>query len=320
MGFLPVGLRPRWSGSSFLLYAGAYTVFISLSVLLGTLAEMQGSTALLGWSALFLAILGAVAVAAHRDGRPVVAGLSAFVAVALVGVVAGSLLDAIGLGDDVALFDNDFELAPLLVAAVVLAVALWAARELRFPLLMLAATVAKVVLVLDLVAGVFGTGNWIAWAALLLGFFELGSATSLDGGDRSPWAFWKHAAAAILIGGAVVWLLDGSDFGWILIGLVALGYVGFARAFKRSVWAVAGALGLLLVLTHFVDESDSLFALVPVPLASDGDGLELWQTALWYLGLGVVYVLLGQWLRQPTCTRATGSGRLTSAFRHPSRG
>ena len=183
---------------------------------------------------------------------------------------------------------------------MVLATALWAARELRFPLLMLAATVAKVVLVLDLVAAVFGTGNWIAWGALLLGFFELGSATSLDGGDRSPWAFWKHAAAAILIGGAVVWLLDGSDFGWILIALVSLGYLGLARAFGRSVWAVVAAVGLLLVTSHFVDESESLFALVPVPLGSDGEGLDLWQTALCYLGLGVVYVLLGQLLRQPT--------------------
>ena len=69
-----------------MLYAGAFMVLSSLSVLLGTLGQMQGSTALFGWSALFLAILGAVSVAAQRDGRPVVAGLSAFVAIALVGI------------------------------------------------------------------------------------------------------------------------------------------------------------------------------------------------------------------------------------------
>lgn len=301
MGVLPPGLRPAWSGSSFLLYAGAFTVLTSLGALLATVGEMHGSPALVGWSALFLAILVALAVAAHRDGRPVVAGLCAFVGVALVGVVAGSLLDAIGLADDVQPFDRDLELAPLLVAAAVLVAALYAARELRFPLLLLAATVAKAVLVLDTVAGVFGTGNWIAWAALLLGFVELMGASSLDAGGRRPWAFWKHAAAAVLIGGAALWLLDGSDVGWILIGLVSLGYLGLARSFERSVWAVVAALGLLFVASHFVDESEALVGIVPLlPIESDGRGFEVWQTALCYIGLGVVYALLGQWLRQPT--------------------
>jgi hypothetical protein len=301
MGFLPHGLRPAWSGSSLLLYAGAFTVLSSLAALLGTLAEMHGSTALVGWSALLLSILGALTVAAHRDGRPVVAGLCAFVAVALVGVVAGSFLNAIGLADDVVPFDRDLELAPLLVAAAVLAAALYAANELRFPLLMLAATVAKAALVLDTVAGVFGTGNWLVWAALLLGLFELRAATSLDGSDRRPWAFWKHAAAALLIGGAALWLLDGSDFGWILIGLASLGYLGLARALDRSVWAGVGALGLLLVTSHFVDESEAVVGFVPlIRFEPDGTSLELWQTALVYTGLGIVYVLLGQLLRQPT--------------------
>lgn len=301
MGFLPAGLRPAWSGSSFLLYVGAFTVLAALATFLGSLGEEQGSWALVGWSALALATLAVVAVAAHRDGRRVVAGLTGFVAIAALGVLAGSFLEAIGLADGVEPFDRELELAPLLVEAVVLGGALYAARELSFPLLLLAAVVAKTALVLDTVAGVFGTGNWIAWAALLLGLAELMVAASLDGGDRRAWAFWKHAAAALLIGGAALWLLDGGDFGWVVIGIVALGFVGLARAFGRSVWAVVGALGLLLVVTHFVDESDALVRLVPfVPLEADGDGLETWQIALVYMGLGVVYALLGQLLRQPT--------------------
>ena len=272
----------------------------SLSVLLGTLGDMHGSTALVGWSALVLAILVALAVAASRNGRPVVAGLCGFVAVAVVAVVAGSLLDAVGLAGDVSLFDQDFELAPLLGEIAVLVAALYAARKLRFPLLLLAATIAKAVLVLDTVAGVFGTGNWLAWAALLLGLAELGTTVTLRG-DRSPWAFWKHAVAAILIGAAVVRLLDGSGVGWVLIGVVSLAYLGVARSTGRSVWAVAGAVGLLLVTSHFVDEGDAIIGLVPVlPFEADDGGLELWQTALVYTGLGVVYVLLGRLLRQPT--------------------
>ena len=251
----------------------------SLGVLLGTLGRMQGSTALVAWSALVLAILVALAVAASRNARPVVAGLCAFVAVAVVAVVAGSLLDAVGLAGDVSLFDQDFELAPLLGEIAVLVAALYAARKFRFPLLLLAATVAKAVLVLDTVAGVFGTGNWLAWAALLLGLGELASTATLRG-DRSPWAFWKHVAAAILIGAAVVRLLDGSGFGWVLIGVVSLAYLGLARSTGRSAWAVVGAVGLLLVTTYFADQGDAVIGLVPaLPIQAEDSGLELWQTA-----------------------------------------
>lgn len=298
MGLLPVGLRPAWSSASFLLYAGAFTVLLALSTLLGDLGDEQGSTALVGWSALFLALLLAAAFAAERRERPVVAGLAAFVAVAVAGVLLGSFLDAIGLADDVEPFDRDLELAPFLVEVAVLAVALVAARRFRFPLLILAATIAKVVLVLDTVAGLFGTGNWIAVAALLLGLAELATALTLDGSDRSPWAFWKHASAALLIGGALIWFLDGGDFGWVVIGLLSLGYVSLARSFARSVWAVVGAFGLFLVTTHFVDENfTGFFPFFPI---GDSDGLELWETALVYTGLGVVYALLGQLLREPT--------------------
>ena len=116
-------------------------------------------------------------------------------------------------------------------------------------------------------------------------------------GDRSPWAFWKHVAAAVLIGAAVVRLLDGSGVGWVLIGVVPLAYLGVARSTGRSVWAVAGAVGLLLVTTYFADEGDAVIGLVPaLPIEAEDSGLELWQTALIYTGLGVVYVLLGRLL------------------------
>jgi hypothetical protein len=302
MSQLPVALRPAWSSSSFLVYAGALTVLVSLVALLGDLADRHGSWALAGWTALVLAVLVALTARFHRDGRPVVAGLTAFVAVAITGVLAGALLDGIGLADGVAPFDDELELAPLVVEAAVLAAALFAARQLRFPLLMLAATVAQVVLVLDLVAGIFGGGNWLQWAALLLGLVELAFARALDGDPgRRPWAFWKHVAAALLIGGASVTLLDSWAVGWVLIGLLALAFLGLARAFERSVWALVGAFGLFLVTTHFVDESDTIVDTIPiVPVQGNGDGLELWQTSLVYVGLGAALVLLGKLLRQPT--------------------
>lgn len=301
MGFLPVGLRPAWSGASFLLYAGAFTVLVSLGILLDELADLHGSWALFGWSALFLALLLVAAVASERAERPVVAGLAAFVALAAFGVFVGSLFDAIGLAGDVEVFDRDLELAPFLLEVVLLVAALAAARRFRFPLLLLAAIVAKTALVLDTTAGLFGTGNWVAVAALLLGLAELTIALSLDGAGRDAWAFWKHAAAALLIGGALLWFFDGGDVGWVVIGLFALLFVALARSLSRSVWAVVGAVGLFFVASHFVDESDPIAGPLLFPFYGiDGDGLEIWQTALVYMGLGLVYVLLGQLLRQPT--------------------
>ena len=298
---LRAGLRPAWSSTSFLLYAGAFTVVAALGTLLAALGEMHGSTALVGWSALFLALLLVSAVAARLRAQHVLAGLCAFVAVGSFGVLLGSLLDAIGLADGVEPFDRDFELAPLLVEAALLVAALVAARAFRLPLLVLVASVAKAVLVLDTTAGIFGLGGWIATAALLLGLVELGIALTLEGGDRKSWAFWKHVSAALLIGGAAIWFLDGGDVGWVLIGLASIAYVALARSFGRSVWAVLGAVGLFLATTHFVDESYAVVSAIPFYFPSDdGGGIELWQTALVYTALGVVYVLLGLSLRQPT--------------------
>lgn len=307
MGFLPAGLRPAWSGSSFLLYAGAFTVLVSLGVLLGALGDLHGSWALVGWCALVFALLAVAADRARRDGREITAGLAAFVAVVVFGVAVGAFLDAVGLADGVSPFDTDLELAPFVVELALLGAALYAAKEFRHPLLLLLAIAAKAVLVLDTVAGLFGGGNWIAWAALLLGLVELALASSLDGDGKREWAMWKHVAAALLIGGAVVSLLDGGDLGWIVIGLVALGFLGVARSSGRAPWAVVAAFLLFLVTTHFVDEADVIFDVVPLPVEGNGDGLELWQTALVYTGLGVVYALLGQWLRQPTVHGAGSS-------------
>ena len=143
-------------------------------------------------------------VAASRIGRPVVAGLCAFVAVAVLAVVAGSLLDAVGLAGDVSLFDQDLELAPLLGEIAVLVAALYAARKLRFPLLLLAATIAKAVLVLDTVAGVVRHGQLARLGGAAARVRRSSAPTVALRGDRSPWAFWKHAVAALLIGAAVV--------------------------------------------------------------------------------------------------------------------
>jgi hypothetical protein len=73
-----------------------------------------------------------------------------------------------------------------------------------------------------------------------------------------------------------------------------------ARSLSRSVWAVLGAFGLLFVISHFVFNSESVLDLIPLyAVGGEDDRLETWELALVYTGLGVGYVLLGQFLRQP---------------------
>ena len=63
-------LRASWSSASFLLYAGGIVILIATGVLLGALGGEYGDAAFAGWSILVFVVLGDLAVAARRLGRP----------------------------------------------------------------------------------------------------------------------------------------------------------------------------------------------------------------------------------------------------------
>jgi uncharacterized protein (DUF2062 family) len=98
--------------------------------------------------------------------------------------------------------------------------------------------------------------------------------------------------AAAATGFALLDLLAGSWWGWTLVALLSLAYVGSAWLLARSAYAVAGAVGLFAATTWFVGADSFAASILPLPF-DDGDTLADWQIALVYVLLGVVYLVLG---------------------------
>lgn len=292
----PTALKPLWSSATFLQYLGTAFVLGSLAWLLGVFEDDQGTGGLLGWSALALVVTGGVAIVAQRRGEAIVAGLLAVVAVVMWSVFVGAFFDLIGLLDDV---DSDtffheglaldwivFELLIVTACAVALA-------TFRFPLIVVLLAVTIWYAVLDLLEGLLGGGDWAtAFLSLLVGFLFVSVGLALDGGGHNPYAFWWHVAGGLSIGGAVLWWWHEETWEWLLVMLVALGYIAVARALGRSSYAVFGAIGLIGTATYFIEKWFSLSSLVPFFEAEPEDVTE-WGRPLVYLALGAVLVVLG---------------------------
>lgn len=90
----------------------------------------------------------------------------------------------------------------------------------------------------------------------------------------------------------MLWFWHEEDWQWALVAVVALVYVAFARALARSSYAVLGAVGLAATATYFIEKWFSLSSLVPFFQAEPKD-VDEWARPLVYLGLGVVFVVLG---------------------------
>ena len=67
-------LKPRWSSSSFLVYAGGFTIAVAASYALTYLASQYGAAAYAAWSLLVLAVLLALALV-WRDRSALTAGV-----------------------------------------------------------------------------------------------------------------------------------------------------------------------------------------------------------------------------------------------------
>lgn len=298
-------LRPRWTSAAFLLYAGGLTVLGAAVWSLQFLADAYGPPGFVGWSALVLVVLAAVAALFRRAGRRVAAGVFAVGSVVAFAVFVGALENWFGWlpEDEEASLFQGFRLGLLLLELLTLTAALVALRLFRFPLLMALAAAAAWYFVTDLLSG---GGNWSAVLTFLIGLAFLGLGLAVDGGERRPYGFWLHVAAGLTIGGSLLFFWHTSDSNWALIAVAGVAYVGLAAALARSSWAVLGAVGLFLAAAHFAQK----WAVV-VPFF--GDPFERrahpWSAPLVFAVLGFLLVVLGlpleRWRRaQPPDVRA----------------
>jgi hypothetical protein len=274
-------MKPRWSGATFLHYAGAVLALLATFGLIAALSLPHGDRAALatGWSALAVAVALAAAFLL-RPRHALLAGLAGFLALAFVALLAGAFVTWVGIAPDGAEFlQRDFEPGLYLVELAVVAAGLALLRWLAFPLL-----VAPVVLTLLYVAADVGA---IAGAETLFvavaGLVLVAAAVALE---PRPAAFWLHLVGAAAFGGALLHL----EWWWaVLAG--SLVYVLVGRLLRRSSYAVLAAAGVFLAASHWIGasvERGSGFA--PV---SPGFGGEPWHVALEYVATGIFTAALG---------------------------
>ena len=279
-------IRAPWTSASFLVYTGALTVLASAVWLDSILSDRYSSAAFAGWAALVFGCALFVALAFRRAGRPLLAGLFAFVSVVLFAVFVGALEDWWGwLSHDSPL--HGFHWSLLLLEVVTLIAALRALRVFHHPLLVLAAAGVGWYFVADLLSS---GGNWSAWVSLLFGLFLLPAAA----GANRVYGFWLHVVSGLTIGGALLWFWHKTDWNYILIGLVALAYIIFGAGRRRSSWTVLGAFGLFLTTVHFVDKWFGSVVTLFYSLFGLGENPKHdWARPLGFVVLGFAYVALG---------------------------
>jgi hypothetical protein len=279
-------VRAGWASASFLVYAGALLALGAALSWQGVISDDYSEGGFAGWSVLFFGVALAIAVVMRRRGRPLIAGLFAFVTVGLFAVMVVAWFDWWGwTSDDEPL--HGFHWGNLGVALLTLIAASMAIRAFHFPFLSLIATGVGWYFVTDLLSS---GGNWSATVTLLVGFVLFFTGIALDGGDSRPYGFWVHVVAGLTIGGAFLYWWHTSDAEWAGIIIVGLIFILVGSAMKRSSYAVLGVVGLAAATGHYVGEETFGF-----------DGVEPptdWAAAVGYLCLGLFLVLLGMLLHR----------------------
>jgi hypothetical protein len=251
----PVGVRelkPVWTTSSFLVYAGGLTV---LGGGLGALAylatQFPGHGQETAWALLIFVVLYAIAyLLRHRD-RPIAAGIFAYAAVnAWIVLVAIAFAWWGWTGGDPF---RHWSWAAVAALLLILLAAWDARRRFRFPFIRSISVVYFFVFVNVLLpAG----GNWTATWALLVGLTYLVVGNIVD----KPSAFWLHLVGGGLIGGAILYWCHTSDFDYAVVSFMSLVFVIWAYWTSRSSWAVWGTIGFFIASLHYLIGSPTSIA------------------------------------------------------------
>lgn len=300
-------VRVPWSSASFLVYLGGLTVLSSTLALISIQSGERGAAGLVLWTALIFVVLAGAAETARQRGNLVTGGLLAVSAVAAFVIFVGAILDWFGwlpnVRDDRTFFTgfHFWLLALELIAVVAAAVAL---NRFRFPLLVLALTVAIWLFVFDLLSN---GGGWAAIVSIATGLAFLLAGIAMDDGPSRPFGFWLHVAAGLAIGGGLLWFFHDGDFDWIVVAVIGLGYVALGNRLGRSSWVVLAGWGILQTAAHFADKWSDVAAaggflflpLFPFLVFSGLDGdlgehhAHQWAGPVVFAIAGVLFIALG---------------------------
>ena len=277
--------KPTWTSSSFLLYAGGFTVLGAAIGALGYLSTQYGQGALVAWTLLPLGVLLAVALWLHRRDRWIAAGLFAVAAVSMWTALWGEMFDWWGWTPNGS--NGPFDGLNWSVWLVAL-LASWAAaialRRFRFPLLVVFVVASAYYVVTDIVSN---GGDASAVVTLILGVVFLLVGVALDRGPRRPYGFWLQLAAGLTIGGALLFWWHSSEADWSLVATASVAFIAVAALTRRSSWAVLGVAGFVAAAAHWTLEWTN------TSFASSFAGPRIWVPPLVFGVVGFFFVLLG---------------------------
>jgi hypothetical protein len=277
--------KPIWTSSSFLLYTGGIVVLISAFGALAYLSTQYGKGGLVAWTLIPLAVLLAVALALHRRGAWLPAGVFAFTTLWVWLVFLAELIDWWGWGPSASSgpFDG-FNWSIWLIALATLAAAVGALRVFRFPLLVVFVIESVYYVVTDLVSN---GGTWTVVVTLIFGLAFLAIGLVRDRGPKRPYGFWYHFAAAGQIGGALLYWWHSGEVQWSLVATASVLYVLLAGVTRRSIWAVYGVAGIIAAATHWT------FEWTATPFFNAFEQPRFWVPPLVFGVVGFFIVLLG---------------------------
>jgi hypothetical protein len=288
-------LKPIWTTSTFLVYAGGLTVLGGGLGALGYLSsQFHGHGEQTAWALLIWVVLLSVAYVLRRLDRPIAAGIFAFVSVLAWIALVAYAYKWFGWTDSGSFNDfGQWSWTRLLLWLLILFAAADARRRFRFPFVRLISAVALWAFIIDLFTP--GHGNVLLAITLVVGLLYLVIGNVTD----KPSAFWLHLVAGLLVGVPILVWCHTTDFDFAVVSFMALVFVMWGYWTRRSSWAFWGTLGFFIATVHY---------LVGSPTGIAG-GLVTGQSpdiSAWSFPLG--FGLLGFWL--------VGLGMLGKRRRH----
>jgi hypothetical protein len=276
-------IKPIWTPSTFLVYAGGLTVLAgAIGALVYLSTQYHGHGQLTLWALFMLVILYAVAMILLVGGRPIAAGIFAFVSVIAWAIFVGVLFTWFGWANGGSF--RDWSWARLAFEILILIVALAELRIFRFPLIALISTVVGWFFVIDLITS---GGNFTLAVSLVIGliYFLAGSVSG------KPSAFWLHLVAGLLVGVPILVWCHTSTFDFAVVAFMSLVYIAAAQATRRSSWAFFGTIGFFIVTVHFLVGSPT--GIVGGAISGQPPSISAWSFPLAFGLLGFWLVLLG---------------------------
>ncbi|MGD8379596.1 MAG: DUF2157 domain-containing protein [Gammaproteobacteria bacterium] len=285
------GAAPAFRAAHILYYLGGFVAISAISLFV-TMAWDTWS----GWPMLILALCLAMAGTALAEkflsqGHRIPAGIAVTFAVATVPLVIYSLQHILGFWTGRS-HAPDFhryvdwrwyfmEMGTLATAAV----ALW---RYRLPFIMFVVAVVFWYLSMDLVPLIDGgRGTWESYwelrrlVTVIMGVLTLLLAFWIDvrSGRQEDFSFWLYIVGVMMLWGGVTATSSHSEWHRLLYAVFNLGLIVVGAILMRRVFAVFGAIGLLLYLGHLA----RLFAtslMFPVVLAVIG--LAIIYAGIWW--------------------------------------